>query len=988
MRPLFFVISFILFFLGKSTAQITVLDNRKGLSNNWVLDIIQDGNGLTWVGTGNGLNTYDGYTFKEVPAFKGMTINCLVYDSLRKCIWIGSRQGLFSIIPETGKVMDFTLKCMQKNVEAVLLHNDEVYFGFSNGLILEMDSMLNARIFFDGRKYHEKFYLCKHVVTIGWDDYLYVTFTGIDSLITIDLNKNRKKEIAYTNLGSIWNMFSFDSLLFLNRQQQGGFVFNERSKTFIKCKALSELNKKFPQPDNVYYKNNKVYVGYRGARSLFVIDLLKPDQPAIPMPDEKEILRGKLITCMLEDKHGVIWIGTSTGLIKVITEQSLPTKNFLNKQTTPVNIRQIVPGKDSILYVNTYQGIYRFDRRDNEATLFVPSIEKSIPFRSIILKAPDHIYLGTESTSQPFYRYDLKTKKFETDFIDKTRSVGDVEKIIAIHSFLEDANGLIWLATHKGLASFDPKKKAFRRYTEGQFSTGKEKLMFLYRSKKSEYFWATGKDGVYLIHSTIGVVKRFTTHSIPALPSDEFTSLSEAPDGSVWLGSKKNGIIILSPDFKNITQLKKSDGLSSDEVYSIVWTDSTVAWITTLNGLCRYDRANGTFSNYFKENGLPDNEFSPTSFYLTKDKKLFLGGVNGVTNFYPDSMLPSTEPFNVFFRSVLKWNSSSQNFLEVIPEGEERQIAMYPSDHLLTFELGAGDYSSSQGTSYYYKIKGLYNDWTELKEQNILRLEGLPVGSFNVEVIAFNNHGFRSANILTFQIKTIQVFYKKWWFYVLLFSLLVFIIYGYFRWRINEIKKTQNLRTEIASNLHDEVGSLLTSISIYTDNALHHTPTIEEKNAKLERIFSFSRDATSTMSDVLWSIDARNDYAGSLTDRIREHAELMLGPLGVEMEFDFTETDQEQTLKLNVRQNIYLIFKEMINNIAKHSYATRVTIHYKQQGNSFELFVSNNLPNGFDESAIGNGQGLKNMKMRATKIAAKLNYNYSEDEFFIHLKKP
>jgi hypothetical protein len=946
------------------------------------------GMALHGVGTSNGLNTYDGYTFKEVPAFKGMTINCLVYDSLRKCIWVGARQGLFSIIPETGKITDFTLKCKTKNVEVVLLHGAEVYFGFSNGLVLEMDAnLLNAQIFFDGRKYHNNFYLCKHVITIGWDNYLYLTYTGIDSLITIDLNKNRRKETTFTTLGSIWNMFSFDTLLFLNKDQQGGHIFNERNKTFIKCDALAELNKKFPQPDIVYYKNNKLYIGYRGARSIFEIDLLKPDQPAVLMPDDQQILRGKMITCIHEDRHRVKWVGTATGLIKIRNEPLLPFENFLDKQTTPIGVRQIASENDTVLYINTYQGIFTFNRLDGKTTLISSGLEKNVQFQPIaraILPKADYLYVGTESKSYPFYRFNLKTRKYETDFWNKT---ADIENIGAVYSMLDDANGLIWLGTYKGLASFDPKKKTFKHYAEGRFSTGKERLMSLSRSQKNGYFWAAGKEGVSLVHTTTGITKHFSNLSTPAIPSDEYTTVCEAPDGTVWFGSRRNGILILSSDHKNMAQLKKSDGLSSNEVYSIGWTDSTVAWISTLDGLCRYDLVSGTFTNYFKKNGLPDNEFSQGSFYLSKDNKLFAGCVNGVTSFYPDSITPLTEPFNIFFRSVQKWNSSTQNFIEVNPEGEEHQISMYPSDHLLTFELGIGDYTSNQEASYYYRIKGLYNDWTELKDQNILRLEGLPVGLFNVEVMAFNSHGFKSANMLTFQVQTIQVFYKKWWFYVLLFSVVVLIIYAYFRWRINEMKKTQNLRTEIASNLHDEVGSLLTSISIYADNALNHSPTIAEKNAKLESVFSFSRDATATMSDVLWSIDARNDYAGSLTDRIREHAELMLSPLGVDVEFDFTETDQEQMLKLNVRQNIYLIFKEIINNIAKHSGASKVKVLYKQQGSSFELFVSNNLPNGFEGSNIGSGQGLRNMEMRASKIDATLSYNHSDDLFFIHLKK-
>ena len=362
-------------------------------------------------------------------------------------------------------------------------------------------------------------------------------------------------------------------------------------------------------------------------------------------------------------------------------------------------------------------------------------------------------------------------------------------------------------------------------------------------------------------------------------------------------------------------------------------------WISTVDGLCRYDVRTKTFNNYFLEDGLSDNEFNQNSLFKGADGLFYFGGINGINYFNPKSVQPISDKLTIFNASAVKWNENGQSFVAVNPE---EPIRMNPQDHLLSFTFGLSDYSNVDGCSYYYKIKGLHNDWVSLGNQNVLRIDGLPADNYQIEVMGFNKRGIRSVNTLTYQLEIVQVFYKTWWFYVLLALAVIMLVYGYFKWRLQNIKQKLKLRTQIASNLHDEVGSLLTSIIISTDGARYGAATLEEKDQKLERISSLSREATNTMSDVLWSIDARNDFVGNLTDRMREQAEAMLMPLDIEIEFDLSLVDQQQNIAPEIRQQLYLIFKEAINNIAKHSEATLVKVYYNQQGKKFNLRIQNN----------------------------------------------
>jgi signal transduction histidine kinase len=190
---------------------------------------------------------------------------------------------------------------------------------------------------------------------------------------------------------------------------------------------------------------------------------------------------------------------------------------------------------------------------------------------------------------------------------------------------------------------------------------------------------------------------------------------------------------------------------------------------------------------------------------------------------------------------------------------------------------------------------------------------------------------------------------------------------------------------KIASNLHDEVGSLLTRITMFSDNLRYSKNTEEQRNIKLEKIAVLSRDAIASMSDVLWAIDSRNDFAGNLLDRMREHTEEMLFPLGIDVNFVLSGTDLKQPISSDMRGELYLIFKEAINNIARHSEATKVDILYHVSDKSFLLNISNNGATE-DISELSTGQGLSNMKMRAAKAGAKIQVKKEGETFSVEIK--
>src|SRR5690606_17578914 len=133
------------------------------------------------------------------------------------------------------------------------------------------------------------------------------------------------------------------------------------------------------------------------------------------------------------------------------------------------------------------------------------------------------------------------------------------------------------------------------------------------------------------------------------------------------------------------------------------------------------------------------------------------------------------------------------------------------------------------------------------------------------------------------------------------------------------------------------------------------------------RISDLSRKANATMNDTLWSIDSRNDYTLSLIDRMREHAENMLLPNNIELQFKFDSVSHEQKISPEIRQELLLIYKEAINNVVKHGSGKYAKISFLKTGKNYSLTIEN----GCDTREIntsGSGQGLRNIRMRAKRI--------------------
>lgn len=217
-------------------------------------------------------------------------------------------------------------------------------------------------------------------------------------------------------------------------------------------------------------------------------------------------------------------------------------------------------------------------------------------------------------------------------------------------------------------------------------------------------------------------------------------------------------------------------------------------------------------------------------------------------------------------------------------------------------------------------------------------------------------------------------FWQKWWFATGLAVLAFFLVYVFSRYRLARLLEIERMRTRIATDLHDDIGSNLTKISVLSEvvNQKLSSGTNGFDGGKLlENIAETSRESVSAMSDIVWAINPKKDSLADLTTRMRRHAEEILERREIRLRFDAPPVAPDLNLNADVRRNIYLIFKESLNNIVRHSEASKVEIDFRLEGGKLILSIADD-GRGFDKTEDFDGNGLLNMKKRAAELKGNL----------------
>jgi two-component sensor histidine kinase len=357
--------------------------------------------------------------------------------------------------------------------------------------------------------------------------------------------------------------------------------------------------------------------------------------------------------------------------------------------------------------------------------------------------------------------------------------------------------------------------------------------------------------------------------------------------------------------------------------------------------------------------------------------------MNGVQYFNPAAILePRPNPpmsltgFSKYNRLLDSLETSVLGVMTISP------IMISPYDSYFQLNWTLPNYFKPEQSKYYVWLEGLEDDWSYIGNQPVIRYHKLPAGQYTLHIKGSDSKGNWSSGELSIPIKVNQIFFKTWWFILGCLLLIGAIIYAFVKYRLERLLEMERMRTRIAGDLHDEVGSMLSGLAMQAEimELDHH----KSDSARLHRISEISRMTLSKMRDVVWSIDSRRDQVKDLLDRMRENAEEMLTARDILFQFELGELPLEKKLQVDVRQHLFLFYKEAINNIVKHANATEVTIHFGQFGDQFELSISDNGTAAVQVNRT-TGLGMQNLQMRAKKLGATFQLN-KEDGYKVGLR--
>lgn len=951
------------------TTYRSIPEDSATLSHNWIWDVIEDDSLNLWIATWDGLTRYDraGGAFQRFfpdssnnESIRGTRPASLVKDNRGK-IWTGLWGGGLNVLDPTTTTFTSYRDAEHPGqnypgdyVRKVYIDREGfIWIGTWNGLWkCRIDQVGVAHFNFYVHDPYNPSSLGGMRITSFCEDQqgrLWIgTLGGGLNLYLEDEDKFKRYVHNPDDPGSISSNditsleILADGSLWIGTISGGLNRFDPANDSFT-----SFLNDPSDQgsisSDNVYslYADHGgvLWVG-AGGLNLFNPDLLR-FEPTGSLSVLKEQLEGIPAYAILEDSQGSIWVGTNgNGLVRLQVESG-ELRWYRHQREVPNgissnNVSDIVEDPQGKIWISTNGGgLNRLD----------PHTDSWMHFR-------------------------------ESKDMVETRGLDNISGIVA------DEQGKIWIATAvEGMICYDLHEDSYRPFrfdVKESTSLSGNYLLRIFRDSRGELWLGTWGAGLNRYDpGGDGFIRYLSDKNTPgAIPDNIIHSIWEEEDANgrnIWIGTSK-GLAFFNPDLPEagFTPAAVNSELPSRSVYGMLIDSNGKHWISSNAGISRFNPSDSSFMHYTYSDGLPGNEYNAGAFLELGSGLFAFGGTGGLLVFHPDSVYESSFETTVALTSFSVLN---EQLYEAIELNAMEMIALSHKQNFFSFEFASMDFSDPGKNRFMYKMDGIDEEWILSGERNFASYTKIDPGDYMFRVRATNGDGHWSPNELNIKVVITPPFWQSWWFRSLLIAAGLLFFYTIHLYRIRRVREIERLRTQIASDLHDDIGSALTRISVHSQQILARQE-MERVKESGEKINELSRDTISTMSDIVWSIDARNDSLADFLGRMQDLTHTMLSEKDISVSFKQKGMDNRKPVRVEVRQNLYYIFKEAIHNIARHSNAASVEISIRNSDSGFHMLISDDGC-GFNPDTVRGGNGLKNMKMRALRIGAILDMSTS-----------
>jgi two-component sensor histidine kinase len=292
---------------------------------------------------------------------------------------------------------------------------------------------------------------------------------------------------------------------------------------------------------------------------------------------------------------------------------------------------------------------------------------------------------------------------------------------------------------------------------------------------------------------------------------------------------------------------------------------------------------------------------------------------------------------------------------------EVEPIKLSYRQNMITFDFAALNFTNSNLNKYAYRLEGFDDHWINAGNKQSATFTNLDGGTYTFHVKAANNDNVWNEEGAKVMITVQSPYWETWWFYLLCALAISGLLYSAYRFRIKQLLRLQQMRLRISRDLHDDIGSTLSSINMISSMAQERNPGDRRVPELFQTISNASHQAMELMNDIVWSINPKNDRMEMILIRMRQYASEILEAAKINFSLDMDAACQHVSLPIEKRKDFYLIFKEAINNMAKYSEAQNANILLNYAQRYLVLTISDDGI-GFDPDKTYSGNGLKNMK--------------------------
>ena len=958
---------FILFCSLKSFSQKYNFVNwtvEDGLIQSQASSICQDKYRQLWIGTEGGVSRFDGKKFTGYTVQDGLLanhINTMFCDRAGN-LWLGTNFGISVYNGRNFKTVK-TLKSPVNNISAFVQTTNGDVFAIDNYSLLQVRNFESKKILVSGdstEKITALSYTANNNLLVSvYKKGLFVFKEN--SWKQISQVKEEQKNLfirtIYISSGGDTLLGTVMGLFQLKKNLVTPFEINTRSIPEINIFSIAEDSKQnlWLGTDNGAYKIEGKEVIHFGEKSGFT---------------------DNAVNLIYKDVENNLWFATNADGIYKFREN---TFTYYDKSSGLSNtiVMGVAQTRDKTIYSVGYGGgLYKINsKNDIERVIYKgQAVLNDTKINCLYADNENNVWIGT--LNKGIYMFNEKTG------LQKIEAKNNPDLILrGATVFFKDLSGNMLIGTNQGLFMKD-KNSAFTRIKIGS------PLVTTFKQFDKDHVIIGTSKGIFLMDQRYEVAplneKDFGDASVLCLFKN---------NDNIWIGTTDKGVLNWNYKTGKIITYTTADGLPSNFIYSIDVSDTYKAWIGTGFGISNLQLDDHgkvlAIKNYGRSDGLLGMECNHNCLLKAADSSLWFGTTKGLFHFNPyTNITEKNQPF-VLLRSVKLFSSAITDSSYFKSPGTwfniPNKLVLPSKQNHLTFELGAIYFTNPEDVIYKYKLEGIDKVYTTTNNPYII-YPALPPGKYTLKVTGLTKSGAVSSNQISYSFEIEKAFYQTRIFQLVIILLLLgtgaLLAYIFTRGKqkrkqrakevLEKIREEEfmKLRQRTAEDFHDEMGNSLTRISVLTDIL---KSKMNGKEQELTHLVTQIKENTSALyngsKDIIWSLNSQNDGLYEITEHIKDIGNELFQE--TQIDFEYTHTiDQRNNmkLKLDYSRNLTMIFKEAYSNILKHSKADKVSIQLNLNSDNYlEILIRDNGI-GFREDAIQKGNGLKNMRNRASRM--------------------